>query len=83
MVRLPNEVEDNFYLLGIPIPRFFVSIYILRMRTLKWTVCFQKKYTLSLYRKKNRNFFLILCVYLKIFLKTALSISSEKSMNIS
>ena len=24
----PNEVEDNFYLLGIPIPRFLVSIYI-------------------------------------------------------
>ena len=24
----PNEAEDNFYLLGIPIPRFLVSIYI-------------------------------------------------------
>lgn len=24
----PNEVEDNLYLLGIPIPRFLVSIYI-------------------------------------------------------
>ena len=24
----PNEAEDNFYLLGIPITRFLVSIYI-------------------------------------------------------
>ena len=46
-------------------------------------VSFRKKYTHILYQRKNLNFFLILYVFLRIYLKIARLIFSVKFMNFS
>jgi hypothetical protein len=48
-----DEVEDDFYLLGIPIPRFLVSIYIYLLDEGSDNFCIQFLDILTSYRQRK------------------------------